>query len=102
MVSLLAAADALAALPTEDAPYFGQKIGTFSVRTGSKLRCSSASGDARRGFLKGAALLAGASNSAPFQSASFRHIPIWRFPYAERMIATGRGAQEPFVDHSSP
>ena len=31
MVSLLAAADALAALPELTAPYFMQKIGTFSA-----------------------------------------------------------------------
>ena len=39
---------------------FVQKIGTFFGETGCRLSCSSAIVSARRGFLKGAALCAGA------------------------------------------
>ena len=50
---------------------FGQKIGTFFVRTGSKVKPSRAIVNARRGFPKGAALVREQPASAPLWSPSF-------------------------------
>ena len=44
---------------------FGQKIGTFFVRTGCRLRCSSSIANARLGFPRGRLWRAGARHSAP-------------------------------------
>ena len=58
-------------IPRRNEPNCRIKIGTFLSGTGSRLRCSSAYGDAGRKILKRAALIAGAINSAPLKSASF-------------------------------
>ena len=51
---------------------FWQKIGTFSAKTASRLRCSSAYGDAAGGYIRGRLWRAGARHTGPLMSATFR------------------------------